>query len=71
MRRNRWPGSAKISELRGAGVSRLDRDSEGGGSAMRCSRLTPVMWSAIAVLVPLPRVPVRYGRYGRKRRKSR
>ena len=45
MRRNRWPGSAKISELRGAGVSRLDRDSEGGGSAMRCSRLTPVTWS--------------------------
>lgn len=48
MRRNRWPGSAKISELRGAGVSGLDRDSEGGGSAMRCSRLTPVIeWSAI------------------------
>ena len=68
MRRNRWPGSAKISELRGAGVSRLDRDSEGGGSAMRCSRLTPVIeWSAIEC-VPLR---VRYGRYGRKRRKSR
>ena len=68
MRKNRWPGSAKISELRGAGVSRLDRDSEGGGSAMRCSRLTPVMWSAIECRY---RCAYRYGRYGRKRRKSR
>ena len=70
MRRNRWPGSAKISELRGAGVSGLDRDSEGGGSAMRCSRLTPVTWSAIEC-VPLRVRYTELGRYGRKRRKSR
>jgi hypothetical protein len=70
MRRNRWPGSAKISELRGAGVSRLDRDSGEEGVPCDAHASRPSYVECDRVRVPLPRV--RYaGRYGRKRRKSR